>query len=1091
MGAPLLTVVGPSGSGKSSAVRAGLLPALAAGVLPGSDGWTQVLIRPGERPARELRNTTAGLDAARFAVIAVDQFEETFTVCRDEQERDAFVAALLELAQDSRRRAVIVLALRADFYARCAAYPGLARLVGANNVIVGPMSQDEVRRAITQPAERVGLRVDADLEDAMIADVDGQPGALPLLSTALLELWQLRRGGRLQLATYQRTGGVLGAVARLAEDAFRQLQPAEQAAARKLLLRLADEDERGAIVRRRIPLAELGADGDRGTAHALGVLTEHRLLTVSAGAVEVAHEALLREWPRLRDWLEEDAEGRHLHRQLAQAAGRWREGGRDRADLYRGARLASALEWRSGREPELGAGERRFLDASRAATEQARRRARVAFAGVVGLLVVAVAAAVLALESGDRARRQATAAVAQRLGAQALNEPTLDRSLLLARQGVALDDTPGTRDSLLDVLSRNPAAVGVMRGDGDGIAAAALHPDGHTLAVGDFNGSVAFLDARTRRRIGELHQTAPIAAIESLAFSPDGQRLAIAGESAQGGFVELADGRAFRSVKRLDPGDPLWETVLGVQFSPDSRVLAAQTAEDGFSSTRLLRWDARTGARIGDIRQIPGRASSMLGYLGARRLVTSSAQDRATVVRDAVTLRRVRRFGVAGPVAAMSRSARMVAFGSRSGSVRLLDLRSGALRTAEGGHDGGVSAIGFSADGRRLLTAGRDERLLVWDTARAAATESLDARGRGPSTGVMIGRDARTAYSAGRDGTVVAWDLEGSRRLERPFASEPGALRPRALSVAVRGAPIAVADADGHVELFDGRSLRRIGRIPLPGGRKGGVALSPDGGTLAAVTTEGVLGFWAVRSGRRLGDLQPAGGGSADGFTFSPDGRWLTASGGGNLLRLWDARRRVSVGTLERSVADVSFSRDGTTLALTLREENFNGGLEILAVPSLEVIRTVPAPPGTVGRFSRDGTELVYGDRQGRVWIYDTRTWRPTGSPLRVHGAIVTADVSPDGRLLATTSLDGTARLWDLAARRTVGGALPSGSGDVVGAAFSADGSQIVVAHDRGGYVWDVRRESWNRHACDVAGRRLTRSEWEDALPGRDYAPAC
>ena len=306
---------------------------------------------------------------------------------------------------------------------------------------------------------------------------------------------------------------------------------------------------------------------------------------------------------------------------------------------------------------------------------------------------------------------------AQRLGAQALNEPTLDRSLLLARQGVALDDTAGTRDSLLDVLGRNPAAVGVMRGDGDGIAAAALHPDGHTLAVGDYNGSVAFLDARTRRRIGELHQAAPIAAIESLAFSPDGRRLAIAGQSAQGGFVELADGRDFRSVTRLDPGDALWEPVVGVQFSPDSRVLAAQTSEDGpaSSATRLLRWDARTGERIGEVRRIPGRASSVLGFIGSRRLVTSSAQDRATVVRDAVTLRRVRRFGFAGPVAAMSRSARMVAFGSRSGSVRLLDLRSGALRTAAGGHDGSVTAIGFSADGRRLVTAGRDERLIVWD----------------------------------------------------------------------------------------------------------------------------------------------------------------------------------------------------------------------------------------------------------------------------------------------------------------------------------------------------------------------------------------
>ena len=300
-----------------------------------------------------------------------------------------------------------------------------------------------------------------------------------------------------------------------------------------------------------------------------------------------------------------------------------------------------------------------------------------------------------------------------------------------------------------------------MRGDGDGIAAAALHPDGHTLAVGDFNGSVAFLDARTRRRIGELHQTAPIAAIESLAFSPDGQRLAIAGESAQGGFVELADGRAFRSVTRLDPGDPLWETVA-------RRAVLARLPRAGGPDGRgrlLLHPAAPLGRADGsaDRRHPPDPRPGIEHARVPRRpaMVTSSAQDRATVVRDAVTLRRVRRFGVAGPVAAMSRSARMVAFGSRSGSVRLLDLRSGALRTAEGGHDGGVSAIGFSADGRRLLTAGRDERLLVWDTARAAATESLDARGRGPSTGVMIGRDARTAYSAGRDGTVVAWDLEG------------------------------------------------------------------------------------------------------------------------------------------------------------------------------------------------------------------------------------------------------------------------------------------------------------------------------------------
>ena len=279
----------------------------------------------------------------------------------------------------------------ADFYARCAAYPGLARLVGANNVIVGPMSPDEVRRAITQPAERVGLRVDADLEDAMIADVDGQPGALPLLSTALLELWQLRRGGRLQLAdvpTHRWSPRCRGAARR---GRVRQLQPVEQAARAQLLLRLADEDERGAVVRRRIPLSELGADGDRAPPTPSACSTEHRLLTVSAGrrrgrargvAPGVAAAARLARGGRRGPSSASPARpgGEPL------ARGRTRSCG----PVPRGTTRVRARVAIGAPRPELDAGERRFLDASRSANEQARHRARFAFAGVVGLLVVAV-----------------------------------------------------------------------------------------------------------------------------------------------------------------------------------------------------------------------------------------------------------------------------------------------------------------------------------------------------------------------------------------------------------------------------------------------------------------------------------------------------------------------------------------------------------------------------------------------------------------------------------------------------------------------------------------------------------------------------
>ena len=226
VGARLLGVVGPSGGGKSSALRAGLLPELAGGVLPGSEDWAYALLRPGEHPLRSLEAATATTTPHRRLLIAVDQFDEAFTLCADEGERAAFVDALVGSAGGS--GSVVVLALRAEFYGRCAAYPELARLLGANHVLVGPMQRDELRRAIELPAQRAGLRVERELVERLLADAADEPGALPLLSSALFELWQQRDGRHLRLAAYERTGGVRGAVARLAEAAYDRLDPAQQ-----------------------------------------------------------------------------------------------------------------------------------------------------------------------------------------------------------------------------------------------------------------------------------------------------------------------------------------------------------------------------------------------------------------------------------------------------------------------------------------------------------------------------------------------------------------------------------------------------------------------------------------------------------------------------------------------------------------------------------------------------------------------------------------------------------------------------------------------------------------------------------------------
>ena len=553
-GASLLAVVGPSGSGKSSALRAGLLAELQRGALPGSENWTQALIRPGELPDADL--------------IAVDQFEEVFTRYRDEAERAAFIDAII---RPGRR---MVLAIRADFYGRCAQYPELAALLGLNHVLVGPMQRDELRRVIEQP----GLHVEPALTDRLLADTEREPGALPLLSTALLELWERRDGHTLRLAAYEHTGGVRGAVARLAEDAYGRLDAEQQSAARRILLRLAGEDD----VRRRVALEELDEDRD-----VLDTLAARRLVTLSDGQAEVAHEALLREWPRLRGWLEEDAEGRRIHHRLADAAREWDAGGRDSGELYRGARLAAALEHAT----DLNALERAFLTASRARGERELRRLRALLAAVATLAVLALAAGALSLDQRGEARAKERAAEAQRLGAQALVEDDLDRSLLLARQGVAIEDSLPTQNNLLAALLRSPAAIHAVRLSTLGLSNVALTPDGRVLLAGDDEGIVHFLDPATGRPSRRPYRS-EAGYVRQIVFNRDGSRLAI----GHVGRIDLFDGRTFTRLHALAvPGDDI--QYINVAFSPNGRVLIAMYETPGRSV--LLRFDGRTGAPLG------------------------------------------------------------------------------------------------------------------------------------------------------------------------------------------------------------------------------------------------------------------------------------------------------------------------------------------------------------------------------------------------------------------------------------------------------------------------------------------------------------
>jgi WD40 repeat protein/DNA-binding SARP family transcriptional activator len=1105
-GAQVLGIVGSSGSGKSSALRAGLLAALAVGVLPGSEGWTLALLRPGEHPMRALEEGTADTVRKGRLVVAVDQFEELFTACRNEPERRAFVDALVAHARDFRGRTIVLVAMRADFYGRCGAYPELSRLLGANHVLVGPMHRDELRRAIELPARRAGLRVEPDLVDALIADVQGEPGALPLLSTSLLELWQHRDGRTLRLSAYSQAGGVRGAVARLAERAFGRLDPGHRDIARRVLLRLAGGGEGDTVVRRRVSLAELEVEHREEVAEVLSALAHDRLITIGEGDVEVAHEALLREWPRLRGWLEDDAEGRRLQLHLRAAASSWDAGGRDRGELYRGARLASTLDWARDHETDLNDVERAFLDESRLASERSQRRLRAVLAGVASLLVLAVIAGLVALEQRGNARDEALTAAAQRLGAQALAENDLDRSLLLARQGVKLDDSLQTRSDLLAALLKSPAAIGVLRGDGDRLISLDLSPDQRTLAFADNDGTVSFVDTRTRRPVAPPAEVGghagviidAILRLDHVRYSPDGSRIAVGG-----GAPVVLDARTHRALARLRmPPDPLGRIVTALRFSPDGRSLFAVIARPPDRGWGISRFDARSGRPLGRERYLGPEPATLMVTRDGRELLTTTVDG--TVIRDARTLRELRRLPVSAEQAALSPDGRTMLAGGRDGSVRFVDLATGETTTASGRHDREVERAIFSPNGRQAITAGEDGRMIVWDVEHAAAVETL-AGHAAKITGLAISSDGSTLYSSSLDSKVLIWDLAGDRRLGRPFEVGPDAGELLRSSLSPDGRTLAVGQPDGRVTLLDATTLRALSKFHVvPEGAVTGIGFVPGGRLLAVGGDNGFLALvdpWRGEIVKRLVGHRPnARTAFAHGvFTpsFAADGHLMATTADDHTVRLWALPSGRPVGSVLRypTVGDVSLSPDGRTLAVTVPEGVANLGVRIVDVATRQQRASLFGDEAIwdLARFTPDGRFLVGGSWKGWVRLWSTDTWKPASRPLSGHaGAILGQSMSPDGRTLATGSADGTIRLWDLRTEQPLGAALPGLPNRGVIPQFSPDGAHLFAVYDTGrAYRWDVRPSSWARQACAVAGRRLTRSEWEDALPDQAYDPAC
>jgi WD40 repeat protein/tRNA A-37 threonylcarbamoyl transferase component Bud32 len=1111
-GASFLAIVGPSGSGKSSALRAGLLPALAGGILPGSDGWRRWLLRPGERSLAEL-GTVLGSGAgdplgealealppnARL-LLAVDQLEELFTACRSEAERAGFIETLARAASDPDGRAVVAVALRADFYGRFATYPQFAELLGASHVLVPPMQASELRRAVELPAARVGLRVEPELVDVLVADVAGEPGALPLVSTALFELWQKREDNALTLAAYRGSGGVHGAVARLAERTFATIADERRPAARALMLRLVADGEGDAPIRRRAAIAELDLERDRATADVLATLADSRLVTVDEDSVEVAHEALLREWPRLREWIDEDAVGRRLRRHITRAATDWDAGGRDPGELYRGARLAAALDWSGDHAVELNALERAFItesrDASERATMEARRtnqRLRGLLAGVAILLAAAVAGGALALVQRGDARDAETAQLAERLGAQALVDEDLDRSLLLAHQAVAIADTPQTRGSLLSALLRSPRAVGIMHGpDNAQPSGVALSPDGTTIAISDFFSRLLFFDARTYRPIAEPVRVAEW--IDVIAYSPDGKTIAFGGSSD----LTLIDARTRKTVEQA----ALNGDVARMAFTGDGSKLVVLTVPPfTIGPVTISIRDATTLDAVGPTIE-PGVSPTSISSSGAppnfaltpdgREVVTASDQgELAWWDLRSGRKTRAHRIGRGYHALALSPDGRSVAVGIETG-IQVVDAQTGETETASADVAERPISLVFSPDAKTVVSTNDDGSLTLWDAHSAAPRERL--RGHMASQAVFS-RDGKTLYTVSGDGTAIAWDLTEGRRLRRPFGftsdrasdamsdEHPGRFSPD-------GRLIAVGLADRGIALLDAGTLTPSGsELRRTGGEVKALAFSPDGATLAAVDGRGTTTVWDVSS--RSLRYEPFFAGLNARVAFSPDGKTLATSGDGGGVTSWDVRtgeRSGKIGGFSTS-RDVAFSANGERVAFA---EDASGFSRAQVWDVAKHSRLAEVSGGEEGdalavALSPDGRMVAFGGYGRAVRISDVRT----GKLLRAldAGNAVGLEFTRDGRTLAVFGRG--ASLWDVATGIQVGPTLSAENRSTV-MDLSSDGRRLLMTSADGhGAVWDVDPKSWARRACALARRTLTREEWDRFLPGRRYDPSC